>query len=269
MFYDQEKILKTLSDTPATFKSSLKKLEYSRKHRKEYKKTFKGRATVLVNNARSRSVNKGIEITLSIDWVEKQLEKGTCQLTNIPFNLDPPAENVTRRWDAPSLDRIDKTKPYNEENTRVVLWAVNCALAEYGTEIMLPILKAMVSGIENAKKKSTTPVSASDHNESAERLPFSPVLTTRFGENSDDAHHHCGADARKDADSSAKEGSGIGVGCGSPEMGPSPSLKNIKDPRHADSTVSCNQPNVGYLLGQLGELNLAAGTARKIRQFGD
>jgi hypothetical protein len=63
---------------------------------------------------------------------------------------------MTRRPDAPSLDRISKHKPYTKENTRVILWAVNCALAEYGTTLMLPILKAMIKGIEDANQGSIT-----------------------------------------------------------------------------------------------------------------
>ena len=70
---------------------------------------------------------------LTIEWVDEQLKKGACQITGIPFNLEATTEHHTRRWDAPSLDRIDKTKPYNETNTRLVLWAVICALSDYGT----------------------------------------------------------------------------------------------------------------------------------------
>ena len=129
----------------------------------DYKRTVRGRAVTLMSNAKARCKNKNVEIFITQTWVENHLTRGTCELTGMPFSFEPPPEGVTRRWDAPSLDRINKHKPYTEENTRVILWAVNCALAEYGTEVMLPILKAMIKGIEDAQALSATPLSTGDN----------------------------------------------------------------------------------------------------------
>jgi hypothetical protein len=132
----------------------------------------------------------------------------------MPFSFEPPPKGLTRRADAPSLDRINKHKHYTEDNCRVILWAVNCALSEYGTENILPILKAMVKGIEDAQKKSTTPVSGTDYREGEIYPKLGSFSSTWAGENSDDAHHHCGADARKDVDNSTQASSRNGVGHG-------------------------------------------------------
>ena len=202
----------------------------------DWKRTIEGRASVLFSNAKSRCKSKGIELNLTQEWIKQHLRRGTCEITGIRFNLEPPSEGLTRLPDAPSLDRIDKQKHYTEDNTRVILWAVNCALAEYGTEIMLPILKAMVKGIEDAQEKSTTSVSGTDYRQGEIYPELGSFSAPWVGEDSDDAHHHCGADARKDVDSSTQASSGDSVGCGSSKMGTSFPLESEQDNWHLHPT---------------------------------
>jgi hypothetical protein len=199
-------------------------------------KVIKRKAQVLMGNAKRRCEDKGVELHLHHEWVEKHLERGTCELTGLPFSFEPPPKGLTRRPDAPSLDRISKYKPYTEDNTRVILWAVNCALAEYGTEIMLPILKAVVKGIEDAQAKSTTRVPAADYREGEIYPELGSFSATWAGEDGDNAHHHCGADARKDVDSSTQASSGDSVGCGSSKMGTSFPLESEQDNWHLHPT---------------------------------
>jgi len=66
----------------------------------------------------------------------------------------------------------------------------------------------------SAKSQPVTPVpTESDLNGQADSKRRA-LLTARLGEDRNDAHHHCGADARKDADHSAKACGGNCVGCG-------------------------------------------------------
>jgi hypothetical protein len=195
----------------------------------DYKRTTWGRAKVLLNNARKRCRDKNVSINLSTEWIQVHLEKGTCQITGMPFSFEPPPKGLTRRPDAPSLDRINKNEHYTEDNSRVILWAVNCALSEYGTENMLPILKAMVKGIEDAQAKSTTSVSAADYIQGAVGAELGSISTPWTWEDSNDAHHHCGADARKDIDSSTQASSRNSVGCGDSKVGTSMSLESEQD----------------------------------------
>ena len=193
------------------------------------KTTIKGRASSLMSNARRRCKDKGVEIHLHQAWVEKHLERGTCELTGIPFSFEPPPPGVTRRQDAPSLDRINKHKPYTEENTRVILWAVNCALAEYGTETMLPILEAMVKGIQNAQAQSATSLPTGNNKQGEVNSKLGALLTPRIGEDDNDSHHHCGADAGKDADHSPQESGGDSMGQRSKEVGAPQTFKSSED----------------------------------------
>ena len=185
---------------------------------RKYKSTIKGRAAVLMGSANSRCLDKNILLELSTEWVIGHLERGTCEITGLPFNLDPPPAGITRRPDAPSLDRIDKDKHYTTENTRVILWAVNCALSEYGTEAILPILKAMVIGIENAKQKSITSVPEGDNSESVIVAQPGTIPTTGAWENYDHTYNHSRTVQRKDTDYSAQTSGGDSLGQRSKEM---------------------------------------------------
>jgi hypothetical protein len=192
---------------------ALSKKEKQAEWRKEYVQTVRGRALKLINNARSRSVDKGIYIDLPLSWLEEKLLKNSCEITNMPFDLSPP-EDHTRRYNAPSLDRIDKTKGYTVDNTRLVLWVVNCALAEYGTDIILPILKAMVAGIENAKPNTTPPVPTRLDKPRQINPQCWSVPATGSGQDNNDADDYRGATQGKNAYRSAKEGGGNCMGSG-------------------------------------------------------
>jgi hypothetical protein len=60
---------------------------------------------------------------------------GRCSITGLAFNNDKYGQGAAKRAFAPSLDRIDPTKPYTHENCRFVLVAVNFALNAFGDEV--------------------------------------------------------------------------------------------------------------------------------------
>lgn len=198
------------------------------KWRVEYVQTIRGRALKLINNARSRAVDKNIEIDLPLDWLEQKLVQNKCEITGLPFDLSKPTEH-TRRYNAPSLDRIDKTKGYFVDNTRMVLWLVNCALSEYGTELVLPILKEMVKGIESAKEKQFTPLPDPDNCKGEIDPQHWTISTPRSGKNSDNTDHHSGTIHRENASDCTKEGGGDSVGHGDQKVGTFVTSYNIQD----------------------------------------
>jgi hypothetical protein len=110
--------------------------------------TKPGRALQLLNGAKGRVKKSNGVVTIDKNWIQKRLDKGLCELTNLPFNLE--LTNTRMNPYSPSLDRIDSTNPnYDEKNTRLVLTAVNLTLSNFGQREILPILKAMIKGIEN------------------------------------------------------------------------------------------------------------------------
>ena len=106
--------------------------------------TSKGRAGYMLRAAKSRAYKNNAICTIDIDWIEEKIKAGFCELTKLPFDLNY-AIDTSKNPYAPSLDRIDsKNKNYTPENTRVVLLAVNCALSEFGLDLIRPILEAML-----------------------------------------------------------------------------------------------------------------------------
>ena len=117
--------------------------------RRKYAITHKGRATKMWHNAKRRAKTTEAEVSITVDWIAERLTTGVCQYTGLPFDLNPVNEFSSNPY-SPSLDKINpQIKDYTPENTRVVLTAVNKTLNEYGDQTMLPILKAMISAIEN------------------------------------------------------------------------------------------------------------------------
>lgn len=79
-------------------------------------------AAFLLKNCRTRAKTKGIECSLTLEWVEQKLLAGVCEVTGIAF-----VTGVLRHPFQPSIDRIDSSKGYTPENCRIVLWFVNTA----------------------------------------------------------------------------------------------------------------------------------------------
>jgi hypothetical protein len=150
-------------------------------YRKLYKTTHKGRAATLLGSCRRRAKLSKSTMTLTKEWVMEKLEKGVCEITNAPFSYTKRKEH-TRSPFAPSIDRIDSRNPnYTPDNCRLVLWAVNNTFAEYGEEIMLPILRAIV----DAKKNEPPSLSERDYIALEMYSELGTVPRTGFGKNND------------------------------------------------------------------------------------
>jgi hypothetical protein len=230
----------------------------------EYRKTPRGRAQLLIADARKADARKQkFEINISADWIEEKLNKGTCELTGLPFDFSPSKNTYFNKY-APSLDRIDSGKGYIKDNVRVVLCAVNIALGQFTDEEMLPILKAMITGIENAQKKSTAPVPTGTYIAGAVGAELGSVSTPWTWEDSDDANDYCGAVQGQDADHRAQASSGDSVGHGGQEMGTSQTLDNSQMYGDTSSALTSTLQFNRHINNQLRERSLADGTKPKI-----
>jgi hypothetical protein len=98
------------------------------------------RGHALVNVAKNRAKTKEMEFNLSAEDIQARIDKGVCELTGIAFDLTMP-----RAWNAPSLDRIDSKAGYTQNNTRVVLYALNVAANTWGENRILEIASAITA----------------------------------------------------------------------------------------------------------------------------
>lgn len=96
---------------------------------KAYWRTPTGRAGQICNKAKGRAKRKGLEYSITKEYVLEKMEAGHCEVTGLPFVL-----GLKRGPYSPSLDRIDSTIGYTEDNTRLVLWAINVGCSDWGLE---------------------------------------------------------------------------------------------------------------------------------------
>lgn len=108
--------------------------EYQAKYRMVH------RARALVRHSKRRSVESRVPFDLDkhIQKLQKRINRGVCELTGERFDL-----TIPRAWNSPSLDRINPKKGYVYGNIRIVCFAVNCALGNWGVEIAIRVLKSL------------------------------------------------------------------------------------------------------------------------------
>jgi len=135
--------------SPEDFKLQINQLKlWGEKDHKIRRNNFTSRAKMLLQGAKTRAKKSKSLCTIDSQWIEERLEKGLCELTNIPFELESVTEYTTNPY-GPSIDRIDpKNRNYTKDNCRIILSFANRALNECTQEQALPILEAMVKGIK-------------------------------------------------------------------------------------------------------------------------
>jgi hypothetical protein len=117
-YYDQNKV----------------KVQYSnRKYGKH------NRSRRLISGARERATKQGLAFDLwdHAEEIKARIAAGKCELTGITFNLD-----VARSFDSPSIDRIIPSKGYVYTNIRIILHGMNCALGNWGEEVLTRMIDA-------------------------------------------------------------------------------------------------------------------------------
>jgi hypothetical protein len=93
--------------------------------------------------AKRRAKKRGLEFSLEvIDVLNRHADcKGCCEVSGIAFDLAKSMDHW-RRPMAPSIDRIDPKRGYTPDNVRLVIYAVNAAMNEWGLELFLKVARA-------------------------------------------------------------------------------------------------------------------------------
>jgi len=102
-------------------------------------------AVTLVNAANARNRARGSREDFAMSDLEAAWEKcgGCCAISGMPFNFLVVGDGQARHPFAPSLDRIDRHKPYQRDNVRLVTSIANFAMNAWGEEPLRQLATAL------------------------------------------------------------------------------------------------------------------------------
>jgi hypothetical protein len=111
-----------------------------------------GRAKHLHTGARGRAKVQGVQFKLTVERVQELLRQGVCALTGLElsFNKHDVYRNNPR---CASLDRIDNTKGYTDDNVQVICWQANLAKGEYDLSFLFEAAQGIVRTISSQASK--------------------------------------------------------------------------------------------------------------------
>lgn len=113
-----------------------------------YYESVKGRASTLVNGAKRRSLEKGIDCDLDFDFVHEKLLHGKCEVTGIEFDFKKPTSSVKNAY-SPSIDRIDSSLGYTKQNCRIVIWQFNMMKGELSDVELINLCNIVSERLKN------------------------------------------------------------------------------------------------------------------------
>lgn len=122
--------------------------ERSLENRRRYANSARGRAVALFNRISKQAKNgrrfnrPGFDFDVTVEWIQERIELGFCETTGILFELI----ERNKKWSpfSPSVDRIDCTKGYTKDNSRVVCLIFNLSRNQFTDEDVLKMARAMV-----------------------------------------------------------------------------------------------------------------------------
>lgn len=111
--------------------------------RERYESDTEMRAGYMLARAKKRAAVCGVACTLTKEWIKAALDRGTCELTGLLFDLKASSRDARNPY-CPALDRRVAGGDYSEENCRVVLNIVNTALLDWGEAPFYRMVRAVV-----------------------------------------------------------------------------------------------------------------------------
>lgn len=108
--------------------------------------------------ARTRKTKRPFDLTLEWATATAEAQRFRCALSGALFYADASARDRRNPY-MPSIDRIDCSKGYTQDNCRLVLLAINSMLMDWGVETFERIVNLYKSNKRmNGKRKSAEPV---------------------------------------------------------------------------------------------------------------
>jgi hypothetical protein len=122
------------------------------RERARWRSTPEARITELLVTTRLRAEENGLEFNLDAEWFRTRLS-GVCELTGLPFDLEPGRRRGRFNPYAPSIDRIIAGSHYTKTNCRMVVMAINVGMNFWGEEIYKHVASAYFKQRRARKEK--------------------------------------------------------------------------------------------------------------------
>ena len=124
------------------------------KAQKNYQNLPVGRANRIYHTLIKGAESRGIAFNLSKEWILEKLLNGRCEVTGIPFVFDAnknsftvKSKNQNRNPWSPSVDRIDSSKGYTEENCKMVCTMYNTCKGSFSDEAVEMFCRGFLSNV--------------------------------------------------------------------------------------------------------------------------
>jgi hypothetical protein len=120
--------------------------EKNRERQNVLAKSANRRASRLLSACRKRAREAGIPWDSSPAFrvdIQRRLDCGVCELTGLPFDFVSRGCGPRAPF-TPSIDRIIPSLGYVPSNVRVVCWAVNAALGDWGIEVAREVARRLL-----------------------------------------------------------------------------------------------------------------------------
>jgi hypothetical protein len=113
------------------------------RYRRQYENDMRFRAQKLLCSIGKKCRRERLAFDLDVDWLERRLAAGRCELTGIPFNMSVAGRR--RNAFTPSIDRIVAGGGYTKSNCRVVIYALNAAMNDWGLDVVYQVAEALLA----------------------------------------------------------------------------------------------------------------------------
>ncbi len=96
-----------------------------------------------IARAKGRSVERGLEFDLTVEWATDLAEKQgfRCAMTGVQFYAPFVGGSKCHPY-VPSFDRIDTKGGYTKDNVRLVCFAINAMMLDWGEELFSTVVGA-------------------------------------------------------------------------------------------------------------------------------
>ena len=106
-----------------------------------HRRTLKGTISNKLMSAKKRARIDGLEFTLTNSFITLLWNKqaGKCAKTGVEMG------RIGDKWLSPSIDRIDSTKGYTEDNVQWTCWRYNAAKSNMSDDAFIALCLAVAS----------------------------------------------------------------------------------------------------------------------------